>query len=164
MLFPSAFGVLWIFHAYLHPTGDTEQTRLSVSTGRESLSTLLICHPDVRTALLGVMKVVLHGATSFFADSNLSKGFRKDREGVTIKELCFEIMKGYYLDAAALENDSFVLQTEYSLIDSQSFMPVAALLEKCGKDSKILCAYGKVLPDAVSDLRSIVLVFKVEVD
>jgi hypothetical protein len=145
-LFPSAFGVLSVFHSYLLLGADREKvswlpSRITYQDDDHRGVAVLICNPEVRKAVLEVMNVARDGAEIFFSDANVSKGFRIDREGVKLKELCSAVLKGYYLQAAVFADSSLTLKEVYDTFDSQSLETASVLLKKC-EDLTILCDNG----------------------
>lgn len=145
-LFPAAYGVLSVFHSYLLLGADRENVHwlpssISFQDGDHRGFTLLLCNPDVRKAVLEVMTVARDGAEIFFSDANVSKGFRSDREGSKVKELCSAVLKGYYLQAAVFADSSLTLKKAYDAVDSQTLESGSVLLKSC-KDPAILCDNG----------------------
>ena len=88
--FPSVYGFLSVLLAYVQ---GADVLPKSEYRGCDVLQTLIICDTDVRKAIYQSI------AMARKSQNISSSGFRKDREGLRMKELCIALLRGYGIEA-----------------------------------------------------------------
>ena len=132
--FPTIYGVLTVLLSYLEAS---EVAPKSGSTGQDGLRTSLQCDPRIRKATKIILDLAFQFSTDYAVSNTQSKkkiDFRKDREGARIKDMCLIYIRGYGIEAAALDpNTSSTVSAISALYKGIPIENPAAYLEHCSR-------------------------------